>query len=375
MPTGISGTCVETYAGRVWVGKGAEFYNSAPDNGADFSSADGAGVTPSSDSFLRREFTQIKQANSFNYLFADSSINVLSNVQSSGSPVTTTFNNQNVDPQVGTPWHNSVQAFGRGLVFGNSTGVYALYGGAAEKVSDDLDGIFQAALTQLELDTATSQPSSAAMMLNNIRVYMLLVPVQGPFDTAPRLALVMWDGKKWWIGSQTSSLTFICTQEINSILQAWGTDGTNLFPLFATASASLAKTWQTKLFSGDGFQVTKQAGRLYTMATDNSGSGYSFNGTLDYILANAGLQTASFTVSSNTYPIVWQNASGGTIQFQNSTPADINFTVAGPSLGGIGGSSITARGNYLGMTVKSTSPNFTLIAQSLLYRDESPLGA
>ena len=146
------------------------------------------------------------------------------------------------------------------------------------------------------------------MILNSIRVYMLLVPVQGPLDTAQRLALVMWDGKKWWIGSQVSGLTFICTQELNSILQAWGTDGNSLFPLFTTASGSLTKTWQTKLWSGAGFQVTKQAMRLYTMAVDNSGSGYTFTGTLDYILENAGLQTSpTITINSASFPIVWQN--------------------------------------------------------------------
>ena len=375
MPSGISGTCVETFSARVWVGLGAEFFNSAPGNGADFSGADGGGATPSSDSFLRREFTQIRQANGFNYLFADSSVNVLSNVQTSGSPVTTTFNNQNVDPQIGTPWHNSVQAFGRGLVYANTTGVFALYGGAAEKVSDDLDGIFASAMSQLEEDSAISQPSSAAMILNSIRVYMLLVPVQGPYDAAPRLALVMWDGKKWWIGSQVSSLTFICTQEINSILQAWGTDGTNLFALFATPSSSLAKTWQTKLWSGEGFQITKQALRIYTMAVDNSGSGYTFTGTLDYILENAGQQTSpTFTINSNTFRIIWQNNSLQTIQWQNNTPANIYFTVGGPSLTGTGSTKMSARGNYLGLTETSTSPDFTLITQSLLYREESPIG-
>ncbi len=364
MPTGISGTCVETFASRVWVGFGAEFFNSAPGNGADFSGADGGGVTPSSDSFLRREFTALRQSSSFIYLFADSSVNVVSNVQSAGSPVVTTFNNQNVDPQVGTPWHNSVQAFGRGLVFANSQGVFTLVGGSAEKVSDDLDGIFAAATATLMQDATIAQPSSAIITLNDIKVYMLLVPVQGPLDTTYRNALVMWDGKKWWVGSQVSSLTFIGSQEINSVLDAWGTDGTHIFPLFTSASASLTKTWQTK-----------QAMRLYTMGVDNSGTGYTFSGTLDFILENAGQQSQNFTVSSSTFPVIWQNALLQTVQWQNSTPANVNFTVPGPTLTGSGSINANVRGNYLGMTVHSTSSDFTLIMQSLLYQEQSPLGA
>lgn len=375
MPSGVSGTCVETFGGRVWVGFGAEFFNSAPGNGADFSGADGGGVTPSSDSFLRREFTALRQANGFLYLFADSSVNVISNVQTSGSPVTTTFNNQNVDPQTGTPWHNSVQPFGRGLLFANSIGVFVLSGGAAEKASDDLDGIFAQALTTLMNDAVTAQPSSAVMTINDIKTYMLLVPVQGPFDTALRNALVMWDGKKWWVGSQVSSLTFIGTQEINSILSAWGTDGNHIFPLFTTASASLNKVWQTKLWSGETMENTKQAMRIHTMAVDNSGSGYTFNGTFDYILENSGLATQSFTINSQSFPINWLNNSSQQIQFQNNSLQNIFFTVGGPSLTGTGSQQATVRGNYLGMTLKSTSPDFSLITHSLLYQEQSPLGA
>ena len=374
MPTGITGTCLTTYASKVWYGDGAIFASSAPDNGADFTANDGATTTPSSDAFLRVQFTHLDQVNGFLYLFADSSINVISNVQSSGSPVITTFNNQNVDPQVGTPWHNCVEPYGNGLIFANSTGVYALKGGTAEKISDDLDGIFEAAQQTLTTDSSIAQPSSATMVINNIKCYMLLVPVQGPLDTSPRNALVMWDGKKWFIGSQTSSLTFIGTQEINSIIQAWGTNGTNIFPLFSTASTSLTKLWQTKLWSGEGFQITKQAMRLYTMADDNSTQGFSFTGTIDAILENEGQYSESFTATSNTFLVTWVNNSSQAIQWRNSTPANVYWTSTGASLIGTG-ININSRGNYMGLTVHSTSPNFTLITQSLLYQEQSPLGA
>lgn len=376
MPSGISGTCVETFTNRVWVGNGANRSQSAPSNGADFSGADGGGTSPSTDSFLRREITQLKQSNGFLYQFADSSINVISNVQTSGSPISTTYNNQNVDPQQGTPYHNSVQSFGRGLIFASNTGVYALVGGAAEKVSDMLDGIFLNALPYLQTDTSILQPSGAVMNIYDIKVYMLLLPLIDPFSGAERNGLVMWDGKKWFLGSQNSSLTFIASQEINSQLAAWGTDGTNVFPLFNTASNSLNKIWRTRLWPGDGWQITKQAMRLYTMAQDNSGSGYSITGTLDYVLEDAGLQTtSSFTISSTSFRIAFTNAGGGIIQFQNASNQDIFFTVGGLSLSGFDGGKVNARGNLLGLTMQSTSPDFTLVAHSLLYQNQSPLGA
>ena len=286
MATNVSGTAVEVYTGRVWVFQSNIGYFSAPGNGASFSGSIGGGTFTSNDSFLKREFTQAKQANGFLYVFADSSVNVISNVQTGGTPIATTFNNQNVDPQVGTPWHSSVQAFGRGLVFANSTGVYALVGGACEKVSDNLDGLMQESNLELIHETTFLAPSSAIATIFDIKVYMLLMPVHDLFTGQVRNALAMWDGKKWFLGSQDKSLTYIGTQEIDSILTAWGTDGTDLFPLFDNASETLRKIYQTRLWPGDGFQITKQAMRLYTMGEDKSGRGYTITGTVDYLLEN-----------------------------------------------------------------------------------------
>ena len=85
MATGVSGTAVEVYTGRVWVFQSNIGYFSAPGNGASFSGSIGGGTFTSNDSFLKREFTQAKQANGFLYVFADSSVNVISNVQTGGT--------------------------------------------------------------------------------------------------------------------------------------------------------------------------------------------------------------------------------------------------------------------------------------------------
>ena len=347
MPFGISGTYVETYQSRVWVENGLTYSYSAPNNLFSFSGSLGGGTATSNDPFLRRQITAAKQANGFLYLFGDSSVNVVSNVQSSGSPLVTTLNNQNVDPQEGTTWPNSVQAFGRGILFANASGVFALYGGAAEKISDDLDGIFEAATAVFATASSLNVPSAAAMTLNEQKCYMILVPTSGPNDDGALVKrLAIYDGKKWFLGSQSVTLTFIATQEINSVLYAWGTDGTNLFPLFNT-KGSISKVWQTKLWS-EPFVIIKQALRLYTMGINNTATAYSLSGTVDSILANAAAASAPFTVTSNA--------------------------ATGPSLQYLGQAGISARGNYLGLTVQTTAPDFTLIAQSLLYRDESPLG-
>ena len=131
MPAGISGTTIETYQNRVWVGDDTKISYTGADSIRDFSGTNGGGSKPITDSFLREKLVSLKQANGFLYRFGDSSINVISNVQTTTSAVTS-FNDSNVDPQIGTAWRDTVVAFGRALVFANPTGIYALYGGAVD---------------------------------------------------------------------------------------------------------------------------------------------------------------------------------------------------------------------------------------------------
>jgi len=350
MPSGISGTGVEIFQSRVWIINGIKLTWSSPGNGGDFNTANGSGSAFSTDAFVRRQYTAIKQANGFLYLFGDSSVNVISNVQTGGSPVVTTFNNQNVDPQSGCGWFNGVQTFSRGLIFSNYEGVFALFGGSSQNVGEDLDGLFNTTV-QLSVSNKnpSAQPSTAVASINSVTTFMLLWPVQAPFDMSTRNALLMWDGKKWYIGSQNVALTFINSRQILSILQTWGTDGTNLFQLFSTASTSNRKYWQTKLWSGAGPQIAKQAMRLYTSAIDNTGAGFNITSTLDTI------SEASLTPGAQAGTI----AAGATTSTYISGSNSVN---------------ISGRGNYMGLSNQTFGSDFTLLSQQLLYQEQSPIG-
>jgi len=396
MPNGIQGTAIETYQSRVWIANGAVVSFSGPSNGASFSGSTGGGSFTSNDSFLKNKFTAIRQANGFLYLFGDSSINVISNVQTSGSPLATTFNNQNIDPQVGTPWPNSIQAFGRGLVFANQSGVYALYGGAAEKVSDALDGLFAAGQLQLASSNPTQQPSSALSLIYSIRVYLLLIPVPANFPSSSggafssgfssgfggttassgfRNVAAVWDGKKWFVVSQDLPLSYIAGQEINSVISAWGSNGTSVFPLLSTVSSTLTKTWQTKLWSGDAWVIIKQAMRSYVQANDNSGAGYTITGTIDFQnpvdASVAAASTFAVTYSNSSYAIIWIGLASVVFQFTGLGGIPLNFTSPGETVSGI---NVNGSGIQIGATLSSTSPDFTLIAFAVLYRNQSAMG-
>ena len=276
MPYGVSGTWIEVYEGHVWVGNGAaaaafppksRVIFSAPGSPVDF--GNGGGAFASTDAFLRVGYHGGKQANGFLYLIGDSSMNYISGVQTTTpsstttTPVpTTTFGNLNVDPQIGTPWPSSIQVFSRNIVFANTVGIYVSYGGAVRKISDPLDGFY----SNGPIYGPTANFSSAVAEVFGIAVYMLLLPVFDYFLNATVNKLLIWDGKRWFTSQQDRSLIYIATQEINSVLTAWGTDGINIFQLFATPSVDFPKVIQSKLYSAPMYASTKTSRSLSGIA-------------------------------------------------------------------------------------------------------------
>lgn len=277
MPFGVSGASIETFQQRVWLpfpnsqghqSNGGAFLVSAPGSLTDFASTDGGLDFVSTDSFLKKQFVNIKQTGGYLYPFGDSSVSVISNVQTSGNPIVTTFNYQNVDPQIGMSWRDSLQTFSRSLIFANPIGVYGLYGGSVRKISDKINNLFTDAIFP-PIPGAIS-PVSAVANIFNREVYFLLFTTRDPITRTLRNILVMWDEKEWYIASQSLALTCIRTQEISSNLKAFGTDGLSICPLFAAPSASIDKRLYTKLYGQQNLTIQKESMGIYLQVQDLS---------------------------------------------------------------------------------------------------------
>jgi hypothetical protein len=278
MPFGVSGTTVEVYQQHVWVANGGavaafppknRVIFSAPGSPADF--GDGGGAFLATDSFARVGYHSLKQSNGFLYMIGDSSLNYISGVSTSSAPATsttpagppiTTFGNQNVDPQGGSPWPSSVQVFSRNIVFANTVGISVSYGGAVTKVSEPLDDFYN---TVPAISVNQADFGSAVGNIFGKPVYMLLLPVIDKISGLQVNKLLCWDGRKWFTSQQDRNLTYIASQEINSALTAWGTDGTSIFQLFAQPSTGFQKVAQSKLFSTPAYWIEKTATRLHAV--------------------------------------------------------------------------------------------------------------
>lgn len=315
MPFGVSGAAIETYQSRAWLVNpqqqsyatqppGGNFSVSAPGSFTDFATSDGGVFFTNSDGFLQTKYTGIRQSAGYLYLFGDGSVSVVSSVNTSGNPATTTFNYQNVDPQSGLSWRDSRQDFGRSLLIANEVGVFGLYGGAVTKISDKMNDVFTSAI--FPATSGAVVPSSAIATIFDVKHYLLLMTIQDPDTGAFSNKMVTWNEKEWTVSSQTIGLTYIGQQKVESRFTAWGTDGAALYPMFARPSSALVKRMDTKIYGGGqaGF-VVKEFFRFYIQAQDQSSDFEGVSIGVDFALSGQASQASDpdlRTVPSGVYP-------------------------------------------------------------------------
>ena len=373
MPFGISGTTIETYQGHIWVANGTRVQFTAPGSTTNFATSAGGGAFQTSDSFLRNQITRLIANSGFLYLLGDSSINVISNVQTVASTssagvtsVSTTFSNSNIDPQVGTVWRDSVVAFQRALVFGNPTGIYALYGGAAQKVSDQLDPLFSAA--SFNQGTTGVTPTAAVATIFGIKVLVFNMTTTDPYSNTARTIQMCWNGTKWFAATGLQPLTYLVTHETNSVVSAIGNSGTALYILYQTPSTATTKVWRSKLRADPSYIIQKQALRAYLSHQINN-------------LTNYATVTIAFdSDAGNNVGQLLNNPMASVLEFQNSARQGISFTTTPPATVSFAinnytptGSDVQGYGTALGLTGQTTAGDVTIISMSLLWREYSAL--
>ncbi len=360
MPFGVSGSSIEIFQSRVWLpvpfnqggqSNGNVFLLSAPGSLTDFATSDGGLIFTDNFSFLRARYTNIKQANGYLYPIGDSCVDIISNVQTGGNPTSTTFNYQNTDPQVGTPWRDTCQYFSRTVLFVNNFGIWGLYGGAVTRVSSKVDSLFSSAPScQTPPTPGSLVPSSAVASIYENKAYLVLLTIKDlttPTQTS-RNVMIAWDEKDIFIVNQSMNLTRIGTQEIASDLIAWGTDGTKLAPLLTTPNPTLQKRLVSKLYGGDTRFITKQPYFGWAQIQDQGIPAQGVNITVTWdteALSSPPFSSGVMPAPIPTYPIVGIPVLPG---------ADVS-------------------GNCLGFTVTSFSPDFEILDLSLGYKDVSAL--
>lgn len=348
-PFAISGTALEIYAGRVWICDGPVITYSAPGSFSDFSSANGGGNFTSSDSFLRVGFSRLIQTNGFLYLIADSSVNYISGVQTTGTPPVTTFTNQNADPEVGTPWAPTVTVWSRNIVFANAFGAHVSYGAAVTKISEALDGVYNTVA-----NFGSLVPSAAKAIIFGKKVWMVLIPIIDPVSGQQVNKLFMWEGKKWWASGQSVTLNFVAHLEINSVITAYGTDGNSIYPLFNTPSIALKKTAQSKFWTTTELELTQTTTRVWGAVNYYSAD----STTIELSIDNESASNVSPTDLTPT-TVTWTTISGAVMTWMTAGGATMIWTANGLAI--LPPTAKTQNGTMIGLTAQTNCSDAALI--------------
>jgi hypothetical protein len=336
---------VASFQGRTWLSQGRTVFYSAAGTYNDFISVS-AGNIQITDDTLHSNISALISANNFLYVFGDDSINVFSDVR-----VTTTgntlFTNTNVSASTGSVYYDGIFPYFRSLLFINDYGIFALIGATVSKISDALDGIFP-------LLDFTQPVSGGQVLVNNILCAAFNVYYNDPVQGTRPIQLVFFD-KKWFVTSQ-GTLKRVTPVATSKKLYLYGTGGTNLLSLYSDNLSSISSKIQSALWPMQDTIRTKQALKFAVEVT--SSIVVVLNVTVD-----SETNTSPTYVMSNL--IYWTNYLGNTIAWKNNSNTLIPW--AGGSGYQLYKSDAQQYGKYLGLTITSSNPSFTLNTMEMEY--------
>ena len=358
VPTGVSGTAIEIYQQHVWIVNGATVIFSAPQSITDFATGSGGGSFTSIDSFLRVGYTELKSTNGFLYLIGDSSINYISGVATAGSPTpTTTFTNQNADPEVGTPWPATVDVLSSDIVMANPWGAHVSYGGRVNKISEPMDGIYN---TVPNFGGFT--PSACKAIIYGKRVWCLLLPVVSTITGQISNTLLIWSpvSNRWFLTHQSVNLVYIQHEEINSFITGYGTDGHFIYRLFQQPSVAFQKSFQTKLrWARDGYLVGQATNRLWGLMEVFSTLNANLNISVDNEIASAS-QTTTLVGSI----AIWTNNASFVVTWLVGASV-VTWSAGGTGVVVLPPTGVAQQGTLLGLTVTTMAADISVISLAL----------
>ena len=377
MPEGLPGIyTMEVYNERLFVAGKDVISFSAPSNGADFSTVNGGGSFGYFGNKLTYSYMDLAASAGYLYVFGDSSTDLISNIALSGSgtveaPYVTNFNYANLDPQVGHGYPRPVGRFGRYLIMLNGVpftgadtaqqqhrgGIYMMIGANAEPVGDKINNLFNT------LDTSQYLPTLCTATMFGFRVVLINGRFTDPWGVTRNLLLMFHPvkGKQFWsVASQNLELTHIGHYEQDSIITPYGTDGTDLYELFARPDNQLPKRLSTKAIRGQNFLVEKNFRRFWMEVHDESviwdRPGANTQTGPGYGVSFVGTQTSGGV-----------NTVGGTQDISFELPSGKRYGILPQPTGGAG--------IWTYIDLQSLSPDFTIERLHIGAEDRTETGA
>lgn len=246
-PFVTAGTTLAVFQGRVWLaggqllqwsGTGSTYGGVAYD---DFLAADASGSTLITDADLVHAITALRSLNNYLFIMGDQSVKQIGNISLDASGLITLFTILTLSSDQGTIYPKSCISYNRIFLFANQNGIYGVFGSSVQKLSSDMDGIF-------ELVDFTQPPQGALVDINAIHNAVFLLRYIDPL-LGERSILIVFDGKRWYVTSQGGSLLAIATSAsfTTGALSLYGSSGSDLTQLFAVPGTPVTFKIQSAL--------------------------------------------------------------------------------------------------------------------------------
>lgn len=349
-----TGSDIAVFEDRVWIVSASRTITFGQSSSyTNFGASEGGGTATVTDSAFPGKIYRLLSALEQLWIVGAGAVNAISNVGTTAG--VTTFSITNIVTNVGSPHPSSVTSFFRTFLFLNQYGVYAIVGATPQKLSDKLDGLWPL----LRHDVPLSDAPAATTTIFDVFLWCALVGLVDPFGRGTIPVLLCFSQGKWFLARQ-GTLTWI-TPVISALgdPQVWGTDGTNIFQLFADPDAPIAYRIMSKLFDfGSGVQY-KQWLRV----------GFEFNSSsaVSATLTAENERNASAATIPLTSANIISFVGAGPIVFVGTGP--ITFVAAGLQLvrqqmpGGL-------LGRYLALDLTGTSSPYIMSAIQMQIKPE-----
>lgn len=334
-----AGTTLAVFQGRVWLGggqllqwtgTGASYNNVAYD---DFLAQDASGSLLLTDADLIHSITALRALNNYLFIAGDQSIKQIGNISLNSTGNVTVFTILTLSSDQGTIYPRSFVSYNRVVMFVNPNGIFGIFGSSVQKLSSDLDGIFK-------LIDFTQTPQGAVVDINAIHNAAFLMRYRDPV-AGTRSILLTFDGKKWFVTAQGSSLAAFVTvaTAASGVNSLYGSSGTDVRKLFADATIAVTFKLQTALtHHGNAVQGKK--------------------------MLRAGFSSSVGANSSVTMTADTEAANGSALTMNVAT----GFSVIGGA-NDANNNPINAAGVYLGLTITGTLKAYTMTNAIVEYQE------
>lgn len=359
----VKGNTIDVFAGRVWWASADAKGNYRVLNFTgtagydDLNPANAAGSTTISDQDLSHDITAIRNRNNYLYIFGDSSIRQIGSISVSSS--ITNFTPLTLSSDVGTTYPMTITSYQRLVLFANKSGVHAIFGSSIQKVSDDLDGIFELIDFSQELSAALNDIHLTVNEGGSIHCYLLLVRYMDP-QLGTRSIQCVLQNDQWFVVAHGAPVKAICPLFLGAA-QEWdsfGSAGSDVTQHLNAVGVPVPILLRTALTSHDALVLAKQAIRAGVATTSNAAQFFTMS-----------IDTEN---GSNSYPLAavaqvnWINNSGGQVQWQNNSLGNVNFVGGGFRFPY---SDVDGYGKVIGVTITGTVQNFAINAVAIEYKE------